>query len=534
MDMMSQNLFSGWCFSSNFVNHPSGRSVMAWNDQAFHVEMKVVTDQLMHSHIRSLSGTHEFECTFVYAQNSAKQRKALWRDLEYIAQKIKHPWVAMGDYNCILNREERVGSAVRDGEMLEFRRCINNCELDDLKSTSYYYTWNNKQYGDMRVYCKLDRVLFNEKWCEKFRASKAWFMPGGMFDHSPIVLFVFDDRRGGNTHFKYYKMWSQALSFLNKVRECWESRILGTTMFRVVQKLKTMKNVMKNINKHGFSEMQVVDAKAYEIMIECQHHLKQDPGDIKKEERVVAEYKKVHECYLSFLRQKAKLAWIQQGDENSSLFHRAIRKRRMQNNVYGIHDMNGTLVEGDKSPGPDGFGTHFFKDTWSIVGSKITAAIKDFFTSGKLLTEVNTTILTLIPKVKCPSSVSDFRPIACCNTIYKCITKVMCDRIKAILPVIIGENLGASIKGRFIGHNIMICQDLVFIIPKKVLNDVESICRSFLWTEEYYSGRPGYVAWVSVCLPKYAGGLGIRQINKWNIADIRQINKERQSMDKVD
>lgn len=72
-------------------------------------------------------------------------------------------------------------------------------------------------------------------------------------------------------------------------------------------------------------------------------------------------------------------------------------------------------IPGDKSPGPDEFGTHFFKDAWSIIRDDIIGAIKDFFSSGKLLKEVNTIILTLIPKVKCPSSVTEFRPIACCN-----------------------------------------------------------------------------------------------------------------------
>lgn len=58
----------------------------------------------------------------------------------------------------------------------------------------------------------------------------------------------------------------------------------------------------------------------------------------------------------------------------------------------------------------------------------------------------------------------------------------------------------------------------VFIIPKKVLNEVESICRAFLWSGEYFSRKPGYVAWDKVCLPKYAGCLGIRKIGTWNIA----------------
>lgn len=42
-------------------------------------------------------------------------------------------------------------------------------------------------------------------------------------------------------------------------------------------------------------------------------------------------------------------------------------------------------ILGDKSPGPDGFGTHFFKEAWAIVGADIIGAVMDFFNTIKLL-----------------------------------------------------------------------------------------------------------------------------------------------------
>jgi hypothetical protein len=52
----------------------------------------------------------------------------------------------------------------------------------------------------------------------------------------------------------------------------------------------------------------------------------------------------------------------------------------------------------NKAPGPDGFPMEFFKSAWSVVGQDFIAAIKDFFVSSKLLTEVNATILTLVQR----------------------------------------------------------------------------------------------------------------------------------------
>lgn len=62
----------------------------------------------------------------------------------------------------------------------------------------------------------------------------------------------------------------------------------------------------------------------------------------------------------------------------------------------------------------------------------MTNVVIDFFNTGKMLKEINNTILTLIPKVKCPSSVTEYRPIVCCNVIYKAITKIICARMRCV------------------------------------------------------------------------------------------------------
>ena len=54
----------------------------------------------------------------------------------------------------------------------------------------------------------------------------------------------------------------------------------------------------------------------------------------------------------------------------------------------------------------DGFGAHFFKDNWQTVGEVVSQVILDFFSSGKLLGEVNATLVSLIPKTKCPKDVT--------------------------------------------------------------------------------------------------------------------------------
>ncbi|KAL2900646.1 hypothetical protein RDABS01_025728 [Bienertia sinuspersici] len=60
-------------------------------------------------------------------------------------------------------------------------------------------------------------------------------------------------------------------------------------------------------------------------------------------------------------------------------------------------------IPSNKAPGLDGYNSHFFKSSWSIVGEDVVHALRDFFSNGKLLREVSVTTLTLVPKTQAPS-----------------------------------------------------------------------------------------------------------------------------------
>ncbi|XP_074304746.1 uncharacterized protein LOC141639537 [Silene latifolia] len=176
----------------------------------------------------------------------------------------------------------------------------------------------------------------------------------------------------------------------------------------------------------------------------------------------------------SFLIQKAKVQWSLEGDLNTSYFHHSIKKRVMMNKVFQIEDKDGVMctdgaaiqnaflvyyqellgthnttvdvninvvrqgqcctqahwflmnslviveevkkclfsIPANKSPGPDGYSSQFYRDAWDII---------------------NATVITLIPKIDRPVSVKHYRPIS-----YWCF-----------------------FKGRSILENILICQDLI-------------------------------------------------------------------------
>ena len=61
------------------------------------------------------------------------------------------------------------------------------------------------------------------------------------------------------------------------------------------------------------------------------------------------------------------------------------------------------ILYGEIALGPAGFVARFFKNIWPVIQSNVHAN-QSFFNSGKLLDEVNATIVTLVPKVINPLS----------------------------------------------------------------------------------------------------------------------------------
>ncbi|KAJ0931049.1 putative RNA-directed DNA polymerase [Helianthus annuus] len=118
-------------------------------------------------------------------------------------------------------------------------------------------------------------------------------------------------------------------------------------------------------------------------------------------------------------------------------------------------------IAGNKAPGPDGYTSVFFKKVWDVVGKDVCLAVKEFCQNGKLLNQLNHMVISLIPKVKTPDSVMDYRPISCCNTLYKCISKIITTRIKEGLGDIVNINQSAFIPGRKISDNILLTQELM-------------------------------------------------------------------------
>ncbi|GAA0146610.1 hypothetical protein LIER_06523 [Lithospermum erythrorhizon] len=113
------------------------------------------------------------------------------------------------------------------------------------------------------------------------------------------------------------------------------------------------------------------------------------------------------------------------------------------------------LIQGNKSPGPDGMPGIFFQHYWEALGPKVCTMVLDCVNEGIFLSKFNFTSIYLIPKVMISVNLTQFRPIALCNVIAKLVAKVLATRLKSVLPNIISDSQNAFVPRRLITDNVL-------------------------------------------------------------------------------
>ncbi|XP_074277953.1 uncharacterized protein LOC141601558 [Silene latifolia] len=454
----------------NYSSHNNGRVWVLWRDSAITITILDSSSQWIHLLVSR--GKVTMEVTFVYGFNHPAGRIPLW---DFLAERANcaMPWLALGDWNCVRNIDERISSDPPNiGAMDDFNAAIANAGLE---------------LGD-RKWVKLDRVLANSEWLHIYPDGYAEALPSGLSDHSPLVISLFTKLQHRPSPFKYLNCWGQDPLFLPMVQKEWQSGISGCKMYVLVQHLRKLKTALKSLHKESYSGIHDKVRSLQQRLELCQVQLQHDPVNsilLAEEEVSSKEYCKFRNVELSIAYQRAKEFDIKMGDASTSYFYSKIAGRRNSSLIAKVRDLQGNectetkdieaafldyytnflgaedQVKVNKSPGPDGYSSGFFKAAWNEISASFISAILDFFQTGKLLKEVNSTLITLIPKGNSPATMMDYRPISCCSIIYKTISKILTSRLKKVMPLIVGKEQSAFVGERSIFDNTLLANELV-------------------------------------------------------------------------
>lgn len=80
----------------------------------------------------------------------------------------------------------------------------------------------------------------------------------------------------------------------------------------------------------------------------------------------------------------------------------------------------------------------FYNQYWNIVGEHVVREVKAFLNGGTMAKGGNETTVVLIPKLQNPERLKDLLPISLCNVVYKIASKVLSNRLKLVMPEVMG------------------------------------------------------------------------------------------------
>ena len=120
----------------------------------------------------------------------------------------------------------------------------------------------------------------------------------------------------------------------------------------------------------------------------------------------------------------------------------------------------------NRSPGEDGLPVEFYKTFWKQLGSFLVEMYNKCFEKKELPLSMRKSVITLIHKKDDKSDIANYRPISLTNTDYRIVAHILSARLQNVISDIVGPNQVAYIKGRFIGTNIRLVQDIFDLYNK--------------------------------------------------------------------
>ncbi|XP_057746479.1 uncharacterized protein LOC130965736 [Arachis stenosperma] len=202
---------AGWEYVGS--NGAFGGLLLVWDDGFFNMRNCYKEERWLC--VEWILLENNVNCAFflVYGSHSRDEKLVVWKKLSYIAGLCQGPCCFLGDFNEIVQVEEKRGTDRLPLSAEDFKDWINNMGLLDLPITDRKFTW----FRGRSCSC-IDRALVSLEWLDVFLDSRLRGGPWGLSDHCPII--VEDKRiRDGPRPFQSLDSWFTHERFLRMVKE---------------------------------------------------------------------------------------------------------------------------------------------------------------------------------------------------------------------------------------------------------------------------------------------------------------------------
>jgi len=109
-----------------------------------------------------------------------------------------------------------------------------------------------------------------------------------------------------------------------------------------------------------------------------------------------------------------------------------------------------------------------YKKNWETLKEDIFTTVSQFLESGTIPKGCNGLFTALVPKVRDPVKLDQYKPISLVGSCYKIISKVLSNRIKKVLPSVIDECHSTFLKDKGKLDSVLMANEIVEYIMRNM------------------------------------------------------------------
>ncbi|XP_015940551.1 uncharacterized protein LOC107466087 [Arachis duranensis] len=211
-------------FEKHFCIEPRGLSgglCLLWNKN-IDVDVYAWSNYYIKAKIKE-DNNFDWSCYFLYGNPKFQHRKAQWKELSAQNRSTDDPQIFIGDFNDILEQEEKIGLHPKPRSQIEeFRKFINYNELMDIDLKGGRFTWFSNPRNGFVTRERLDRVLANWAWRMIYQNATLTALPAISSDHCPIFLQLKPKGRSSK-QFRYEAYWEDHKECKEIIKKGWNN-----------------------------------------------------------------------------------------------------------------------------------------------------------------------------------------------------------------------------------------------------------------------------------------------------------------------
>ncbi|XP_030929600.1 uncharacterized protein LOC115955566 [Quercus lobata] len=460
---------------------------MLWKTQEVEVSHLSSTEQEIHASTKVHSSNLTWLISAIYASPRLSKRRILWNNLKNVAQLHNLPWLMLGDFNEVLCGEDKFrGNQVNLNRALEFKECLDECNMLDLGFTGPKYTWMNCRPITSLILERIDWCFANPGWRLLYSEAVVTHLPRTFSDHCPVLLELCKSSANNFTKlFRFQTMWLLHPDFYRVVQQAWveiENRTLQRVVADFVDRVKKWnvevfgnifakkRRVLVRLN----GAQKAIAENPNDFLLDLENQLlnktrciKDAVGNWLTEDNEVKEH--IRSGFINLYTTELRWSTKSSNVSNFSCYYFSDEVRARIDCDVTVEEIRASIwvLKPFKAPGPDGLHAGFYQHFWMEVKNSVCEEIKEIFVHGVVPSYLNETLIALILKCQNPESLSNYRPISLCNSIYKVISKIIVARIRPHLSSLISPVQTTFVPGRRGTHNVIIAQELFRTLDKK-------------------------------------------------------------------